>query len=275
MEVKCNHCSHIVSLPIDIVFEYFICPKCCQSHHYSQGILAPDAKIKAEPFESYIPIGNPVVLEGRNYWVSNAILKKSADGEYWKEYELISENGTYRYFTEESGNWTVSGQIELDNDYNKQEIYYDAKDFVLFDKGSYQDYSGVGFFDFKLDQNFVKYRDYVCPPFLLSVEVEEKKQFVYYGKHISVKEVKKLFNVAVLPDKSKIGMAQPFFYDFRKSVTIFCYAAIIILVSHLFLYNTSGNQLVYYKEIDLINNNDKEFTTDVFELNGPIAPLKI
>lgn len=275
MEVQCLDCSHVVHLPVNIPVEYFVCPKCYQSHSNKNGILTADGKIKMEFFESHIPIGNSALLEGQTYYVSNVILKKSSDGYYWREYELVSEKGTYKYLTEEDGNWTISAQIELDKDYNKQEIYYDDKDFALFDKGSYQDNSGVGFFDFKLDQNYVKYRDFTCPPHVLSVEVEEKKQIVYYGQHLSGKEVKKLFNLNVLPWKSKIGMVQPFYYDFRKVITIFCYTALIVLISHLIFYQTSSNQLVYSNTIDLVNGNDKEVTTGVFELKGPIAPLKI
>lgn len=275
MEATCLDCGHLVNLPIEIPAENFICPKCFKSHSYKNGLLAIDGKTKIGSFEFHIPVGNSVVLEDQTYWVSNVILKKSSDGAYWREYELVSEKGNYKYLTEEDGNWTISEQVELDKDFNKQEIHYDDKDFALFDKGSYQDNSGVGFFDFKLDQNYVKYRDYVCPPYLLSVEVEEKRQIVYYGHHISAKEVKKLFNLTVVPGKARIGMVQPFYYDFRKVITIFCYAALIVLVSHLIFYQTSTNQLVYSNTIDLVNSNDKEVTTDVFELKGPIAPLNI
>lgn len=275
MEVQCLDCSHIVILPVNIPAEYFVCPKCYQFHIYNNGVLTVDGKVKMGSFESHILVGQSAVLEGQTFWVSNVILKKSSDGYYWREYEMVSEKGIYKYLTEEDGNWTISEQVELDKDYNKTEIHYDNKDFTLFDKGSYQDNSGLGFFDFKLDKNYVKYRDYVCPPYLLSLEIEEKKQIVYYGQHISAKEVKKLFNLNLLPWKSKIGMVQPFYYDLRKVITIFCYAALIVLVSHLIFYQTSSNQLVYSNTIDLINGNDKEVTTDVFELKGPIAPLKI
>lgn len=275
MEVRCLDCDFLVDLPLPILVEYFVCPKCFQFHSYKKEVFVAERNIKMGSFEFHITFGNSAVLEGQTYWVSNVILKKSSYGEYWREYELVSKKGSYKYLTEENGNWTISEQVELDKDFNKQEIHYDDKDFALFDKGSYQDNSGVGFFDFKLDQNYVKYRDYVCPPYLLSVEVEEKKQIVYYGHHISAKEVKKLFNLDVIPWKSKIGMVQPFYYDFRKVITIFCYATLIVLVSHLIFYQTSSNQLVYSDTIDLVSGNDKEVSTGVFELKGPIAPLKI
>lgn len=276
MEVKCLDCNYEVNLPVKIPSEYFVCPKCYLFHSYKNGFLRADEGVKMPSFVSHISVGMSVVLEGQTYWVSNFILKKSPEREYWREYELVSENGTYKYLTEEGGNWTISEQIELDKDFNKLEIHYDDKDFAIFDKGSCQDCSGVGFFDFKLDQNFIKYKDYISPPYLLSVEVEEKKQIVYYGKHIEADEVKKHFNLTVLPSKSKIGMVQPFgYYDLRRCITIFCYAAIVVLVSHLVFYQTSSNQLVYSKTIDLVNDNGKEISTDVFELNGPIAPLKI
>ena len=275
MEIKCLECDGVVNLPVEIAAEYFVCPKCFQSHSYKKGILEADGNIKLGSFESHIPIGNSVFLHEQPYWVSNVILKKSADGYFWREYELISEKGTYKYLTEENGNWTISEQIELEKDYNKREIHYEDRDFALFCKGSYQDNSGVGFFDFKLRKNYVKYRDYICPPFLLSVEEEAKKQIVYYGHHLSAKEVKKLFNINVLPSKSKIGMVQPFYYDFKKAISIFCYAALIVLVSHLIFYQTANNHLVYSNTIDLVNANGKEVASGVFELKGPIAPLKI
>lgn len=275
MEVKCLDCSYVVNLPIEIPVTYFVCPKCYQSHNYKNGVLTANGTDKMSSFEFHIPVGNSIVLEGQTFWVSNVILKKSSDGESWREYELVSEKNHYKYLTEEYGNWTISEQVELNKDCNKQEIHYKDKDFALFDKGNYQNNSGIGFFDFKLNQNNLEYKDFVCSPYLLSVEVEEREQIVYYGHHISAKEVKKLFNLDIIPWKSKIGMVQPFYYDFGNTLAIFGYAALIILVSHLIFYQTSSNQLVYSNTVDLANNNDKEITTEVFELKGPIAPLKI
>jgi len=138
MEVRCLDCDFVVNMPVVIPVEYFVCPKCFKSHSYKNGLLAADGKDKMNSFESHISVGNSVALEGQPYWVSNVILKKSSDGAYWREYELVSDKGNYKYLTEEDGNWTISEQIELDKDFNRLEIHYDDKDFALFDKGSYQ-----------------------------------------------------------------------------------------------------------------------------------------
>jgi len=268
-------CDHEVIIPVDLVFEYYVCPKCYRSHKLKNGVLSLESDIQIEAFDSQIPVGSNVVLDGQNYWVSNGILKKSDYGEYWKEYELVSASGNYKYITEECGNWTISEQIELDKNFDSREISHDDNYFALFDKGTCQNRSGVGFFDFKLGKGSISYKDFISPPELLSVEVEEGEQIVYYGEHISAKEVRKLFDLTTLPYKSQIGMVQPSYFDLRKCITTFCYATLIVLISHLFFYQSSENQLVYSKTIDMVNDVDKEFVTDVFELKGPIAPLKI
>lgn len=274
IQVKCLHCSHQVTVPT-IVFEYFVCPKCYRSHQHKGGGYLADEADSVSNFESHIPIGKSVSLDNVTYWVTNVILKKSPDNEYWKEYELVSDKRQYKYLTEECGNWTLSEKIELDDNFKGVEVKYDDKTFALFEKGNCQDYSGVGFFDFKIGKNYITYKDFIHPPYLLSQEVEEGEKTIYYGKHISGKEVEKLFDLTVMPFKSKIGIVQPFFYDFRKSLLVFCYAALVVLVSHIIFYQTAGNKKIYSKIIDLNNQNGKEITTDVFELKGPIAPLNI
>jgi hypothetical protein len=275
MEVKCLGCGNEVILPFEFSFKYYICPQCFKGHSYKNGILTAENKLSIANFKSHIPIGKSTFIENKTYCISNVILKKFSDSEFWREYELISENGTYKYLTEEKGNWTISEQIELDKNFNRLEIHHNDMDFPIFEKGVYQDYSGVGFFDFKIQNNNIQYTDFVCPPYLISVEIEEDEQIVYFGNHISENEIKKLFDLNVLPWKSTIGMVQPFYVNLQKVVTIFCYASLIIMVSHLIFYQTASNQLVYSNTIDLVNGNDKEVATEVFELKGPIAPLKI
>lgn len=275
IEVKCLSCGHEVKLPVTIVFEYYVCPQCFKGHAYDNGVLSDDEKRSGTTFESHIKVGQSAFLDDVTFWVSNVILKEAADGETWREYELVSATGKYKYLTEEGGNWTISEPIEPGMNFDRLEIHYNDMDFPLFDKGSFCDSSGVGFFDIKIGKNQGNYRDFVCPPYVLSTEIEEKVKYVYYGEHISRNEVKKLFNLNLIPSKSRIGMAQPLYFNFRSALTVFCYATLIILVSHLIFYQRLSNQLVYSKTIDLVKDNDKEVSTDVFELKGPIAPLTI
>ena len=104
---------------------------------------------------------------------------------------------------------------------------------------------------------------------------KRQKQTSFLGKHISSKEIKSIFNIKSVPTKSQVGMVQPFYFNLNNTIIVFCSACSFILISHLYFSSTSKNQLVYSNEINLLDNNNKEISTDVFELKGPIAPLKI
>lgn len=275
MEITCLHCKHETQLPIEIEFDYFVCPQCFKGHSKHNGILTENEKLSVQGFGFYIPIGKSVVFGETTYWVSNAVLKNDDYGEGWCEYELRSATGNCKYLTEENGNWTLSEAIEFHKYLGRLEVHYNDRDFALFDKGKYQNKSGVGFFDFKISRDNISYKDFISPPYLLSEETEEQHTVVYYGQHIAAKEIKKLFQLNAIPSKTKIGMAQPFYFDMSKTITTFCFAAIIILISHMYFYNQSSNQLVYSNNIDLAIGNEREMATDVFELKGPIAPLTI
>jgi hypothetical protein len=276
MEVNCLSCNHKISLPYEISYQYYICIKCFIIHKKENGILKLLGSNKPS-FNYSIPIGTTIDFENQKYYVATVILKKDLFNDSWLEYELIAENNTKKYFTEENGNWTVSEEIEVKKfDKSKKEIYHEGTDYRLFDNGKYIDFTGVGFFEFQIsNKENIAYYDFICPPNLLSVEIEEGKHTSYIGNHISKKDVKSLFNIQSVPSRSQIGMVQPFYFNLSNTLMVFCGACIFILISHLYFSSISKNQLVYSSEINLLEQNNKEISTDIFELKGPIAPLKI
>ncbi|WP_298304805.1 DUF4178 domain-containing protein [Flavobacterium sp.] len=276
MEVSCLSCNHVLNVQYEVSYHYYICVKCFSLHKNENGNLKLKSSNKSS-FNYVIPIGTIVDFENQKYCVSNVILKKDLSNDSWLEYELISDNNSKKYFTEENGNWTVSEEIELKStDKFVREIYYEDIDYRLFDRGKYIEFSGAGFFEYQIDKDEkLEYADFICPPSLLSIEIEDGKQTSFLGKHISSKEIKSIFNIKSVPTKSQVGMVQPFYFNLNNTIIVFCSACIFILISHLYFSSTSKNQLVYSNEINLLNNNNKEISTDVFELKGPIAPLKI
>lgn len=273
--MECPKCSHITNLESEINFRYFICPKCYSLFQFHEEQLHFKNTIPKTNSESFLNLGKSVTLENETFCVANFIIKCANGNEYWTEYELISLSGKRKYVIEENGNWIISKQIEVKRDSYSLEIHHNDIDYKIFEKGFSTDVSGAGFFEYKFSKETIGFRDYINPPYILSVEVEDNKSTYYLGTHHSGKEIKKIFNIEILPSKDTIGIVQPFYVNLNNLITIFCIASILVLCIHLFYYQTAKNQLIYSNDIDLNSQIDKEIETDVFELEGPIAPLNI
>ena len=273
--MECSKCKHITTLEININFKYFICPKCFSLHEYANNHLEFKKELTKIQYNSYIEIGKSVLFENETYCVSNFVVKKINPYEVWTEYELIALSGKKKYIVEEKGHWVVSEKIETQKNYNSREIYHNNIDYLLYEKDNFIDHFGVGFFDYKFKSNQIGFRDFINPPHILSVDLEEGNANYYLGTSISNKEIKKIFNLEKLPAKKGIGVVQPFYFDLDQVLMVFFFTSILVLMLHLFFYQNAKNQLVFKQTIDLSTQLDKEIETNVFELKGPIAPLNI
>ncbi len=273
--MECIKCNHITNLETEIYFSYFICPECYSLFQFHDQQLHFKSTISKTKSKSFLNLGKSVILENENFCIANFIIKCANGNEYWTEYELISLSGKRKYVIEENGNWIISEQVEVKSDSDSLEIYYNEIEYKIFEKGYSTDISGAGFFEYKFSEETIGFKDYINPPCMLSVEVEDNKSVYYFGTHYSRKDIKKIFNIEILPNKDNIGIVQPFYINLKNLVTIFCLASILVLCIHIFYYQTAKNQLIYSNDIDLISQVNKEIETDVFELEGPIAPLNI
>jgi hypothetical protein len=273
--MDCAKCNHITNLEIEINFKYFICPKCFSLYEFKNNQFEFKKELTKIKYNSYIEIGKSVIFENETYCVANLVVKKINPYEVWTEFELIAISGKKKYVVLEKGHWTISEKIELNKNFNTLEIYHDNIDYKLFEKDSAINHLGVGFFDYIFKSEQIGFRDFINPPYILSVDLEDGNPNYYLGKSISNKEIKKVFNLEKLPAKEGIGIVQPFYLNLDRVLMIFSFASIVILILHLFFYQTAKNQLVFKQTIDLSTQLDKEIETNVFELKGPIAPLNI
>lgn len=273
--MQCTKCEHVVNLEVEISFKFFICPKCFSLHEFLIDKLYFKREILKTSFDSSLVIGKSIVFDNENYCISNVVYKTINSDECWTEYELIALSGNKKYVIEENGHWIISEQIEVKKDSDSLEIHHNNIDYRIFERGSFHDESWYGFFDYEPTKKVIGFRDYINPPNVLSVEVEEKNPIYYLGKSYSEKEIKNIFNPEFLPVKEGIGIAQPFFINLYNTIIIFCCASIVVLFFHMIFYQKAKNQLIYKQTIDLVTQIDKEIETDIFELKGPIAPLNI
>lgn len=272
MGVVCLKCNAETILPFEIHYNYFICPKCFTSIKKEGDRLIIKETLSKPTLDPVLEIGKEVVLKNEEYFVFNFIEKQTKLGEWWVEYELKSKDNRSLFITEEGGNWIVEEEIERTKVKGTTFKYYDDLEFNLFEKGKVNERTGCGFFNYKLSKEYVDYEDYITPPFALSFEKENNEEGkVYLGEHIDRNEVKKIFGLKDLPNKTYIGSVQPFYYDVADVIRIFLAFAILTLVVHLIYYSKSKNELILEKEINLT----KAYATDVFSLSGAISPLTV
>jgi Domain of unknown function (DUF4178) len=274
--IKCLKCESQFDFEFEIKQNYFICPS-CKNIFSNQNTILKFEKQQTNSMEEVIAkIGDKVILKDVNYTVVNIVEKHTNEKFYWQEYELQNFEGERIYIINEGGNWIFEKEINISdvkfNFFGENTCLYNDIDFKLFEKGSVSDFAGIGFFEYKLNVNYIRYDDYIAPPFTLSVEYEDEKT-CYLGEHLPRNEVKQIFNNKNLPSKEYIGSAQPFYYNLVDVIKIFLIFSIVILGIHMVYYSYSKSELVFSGEIK--PNEGNELVSNIFQLKGAIAPLTI
>jgi hypothetical protein len=110
---------------------------------------------------------------------------------------------------------------------------------------------------------------------MISQEQSKGSNEFFFGKHISKYKIKKAFGIKNLPNYSGIGIVQPFYFDFRRTLNIMAVAALLICLIQLYVVTSRTNKQVFEKEVNFTDVKDKEMVSESFELSGGSAPLKV
>ncbi|WP_130733417.1 DUF4178 domain-containing protein [Flavobacterium sp. J27] len=275
MEITCVRCSASFELIDNFNFKYYTCPSCNSNYKYKSGEFVFLDTTSQSSYVPKIKIGAKGIIDTIAYTVVNYVHKKNEKGESWFEYQLVSKSGEIIYLTEEAGHWSLEKSITINSATNKETILYNAIEFKKYEVGKSKEYYRVGFFEDKLDTGFSHYEEFIAPPFGISIETNGKHKDFYLGEYISQKEIKKILATTDLKPKNGIGALQPFYYNLSQVYTIFIIGILLTTLLHIVFYTQSKEQLIFENVIDLDKGNNKEKYTNVFTLNGPIAPLNI
>lgn len=277
MDFPCFHCNTETKLDVKIDVSFFACPSCgtLYSKNENNDFTYRD-RFKKEIYNNAFSVGQKAEFKNETYTIIGLLIKRFDAVTRWAEYVLQNDKGEFLYLSESSGNFILLEQIEFEKKVGNHPLEIDYLD-KTFERYDYTypklDYAS-GYFDYNI-LNKIELIEYINPPYIVSFEKFGQEQTAFYGKHISRGAIKRAFKTSAIPSKSEIGMVQPFLFDVRKLVIIFCSFAILILLTHWFLNKDRREQEVLNTSIPFESYTTKEFVSPSFELKGSSAPLQI
>ncbi|RYJ43248.1 DUF4178 domain-containing protein [Flavobacterium beibuense] len=278
MTVTCPECKAVTEAEIELDVINFVCPKCASLFNYSSDGPKTVMRTFDYTFNNVtLKVGQRGKLNGIKYILTGVLVKKVPAGYMWREYILTSPDDEQLYLSEYDGHWIAlhEAKEKAEKGLSPGTIAYDGMQMEIFSKGNTSIVSAEGFFDFNLPEKNIQLIEYISPPYIYSVEKIGKNQTGYFGEYIAASKIKRAFEVKSMPARTGIGMAQPFRFGVRKMAIIFSCFAVLILISHLLIYNGRAEKEVFRKKMEFSEFNNKDFVSDSFELKGGAAPLTI
>jgi Zn-finger nucleic acid-binding protein len=278
MEVNCTHCNNSTSADLKSDFIVFVCPQ-CQTVWEKDEIGELKKKETGRKTITYptIAVGHSGMINGETYTVTGVMIKKAYGSYYWAEYILENSKGEFTFLSEADGHWIMLKEVpeQYDVDNHPRLLTHDSRAMNLFQYTNTQLYLAKGFFNTKIPKGDIHLVEYILPPHLISIEKYNGVETTFFGEHISSKAVSKAFPSYTMPLKSGAGMVQPFKFDVNIMAIIFCSAAILILLSHYFIYRDQTEQQVLSRDFFFAEFDGKDFTSQSFQLDGGSAPLTV
>ncbi|MFT3794976.1 DUF4178 domain-containing protein [Flavobacterium sp.] len=282
MEVPCSHCHTVTKLDVAFEVKHFVCPNCQSVFRTNQNGLLVYAGKKLQhqtSFSKGLEVGQKGTLKGTEYTVVGIIVKKAYGSFYWTEYTLQDASGNFRYLSDSEEHWIFLEEVPekyevgnrprlLTHDDIRMRLYHHTKVDIV---------GAKGFFDVELAlDGGVFVIEYINPPFIVSIERMGKEEVTFFGEHISRREVMKAFGLG-RPMHMKVGtgIVQPFLVNLRSAAIILCSVAILIFVTHMFVYSGRRAETVMQTTFTITDSNNRQFVSNPFTLQGGSAPLTV
>lgn len=275
MHYVCPACESENILDLTFPVEEYVCMTC--SHLIDVAWNKKIKHLKVPTENVVLDVGQKGKIDGTEYTVVAITVKKYGNSIFWREYSLKDSKGNDAFLSESDGHWVFLISIHPDDFKGKDSKLptYLGRTYRWYENTPCTIDAAAGFFDEHLDFTIATYKEYVNGTRMISQEKTAKKSQYFYGVHISKYEVKKAFKIANLPNYTGIGIVQPYYFDIRQAVNIFCVAALMICLLQMYVYTSRTNETVFAETINFADVKDKELVSKSFTLSGGSAPLKV
>ncbi|MEW5676838.1 DUF4178 domain-containing protein [Flavobacterium enshiense] len=277
MKVPCYQCDTTTEVAVTFEVKNFVCPNCQSLYENHNGGLRFDRKFSHKKIFDTLKVGQSGVLRGKKYTVVGLLIKKVYRIYFWREYTLQDEQGNFIYLSETDGHWIILKEAEEQYEVSgsPKQIKHNGMQLNLYEATHSEIVTAQGYFDFELPKGNIWMAEFINPPYILSVEDIPGSNGTYFGEHISRSEIKKAFPNTPLPHKSGVGIVQPFLFPLKHTIMVFCVVAIVMLISHLFIYANQKQTDILRESLTFTASNNKEIVSKSFELQGGSAPMTI
>ncbi|KAA2221076.1 DUF4178 domain-containing protein [Chryseobacterium sediminis] len=275
MHYVCPACESENKIDLTFPVEEYVCKTC--SHLIDAAGNKQTKHLKVPTENVVLDVGQKGKIEDVEYTVVAIIVKRYGTNIFWREYYLKDSKGNDAFLSESDGHWVFLISIQP-NDFNSKSsklASYAERTYRWYETSPCSIYAAAGFFDEHLDFNLATYKEYVNGTRMISKETVGKKNQYFYGVHISKYDVKRAFKIAHMPYYTGVGIVQPYYFDIKQAINIFCIAALLICLCQLYVYTSRTNETVFAQTINFTDVQDKEMVSNSFTLSGGSAPLKV
>lgn len=240
--LSCPHCGGSIDLKAPDKSERVTCPFCDALLDINEGNLIYLATLNKQKVEPLIPLGTVGVLRGRTFTVIG-FMRRSVTFEgknyYWIEYLLYHVRDGFFWLTNSDSHWNFVEPIALgDVKERSQGIHFRGMNFRLFQRAMATVRNVQGEFYWKVSTGEkVDTSDYICPPYMISVEVTgetkaNREVNVSLGSYLPSEEVVAAFKIPALSQGFGVAPNQPNPTDYKVFLT---WPMVVALLFVLFL----------------------------------------
>lgn len=253
-----------------------ICSNCSSVIDVANDDLKIVATAQSATRSTPLAIGARGKLDGILWEVVGYARKTDETGTYpWDEYLLFNPYHGFRFLSQEAGHWTLASVIK------KNLVIRRSDTRLVFEKNEYKIFlRGISVVQYVQGEFYWRVRagerwwttEYICPPYLLSVEENGAGTEINFslGRYVSRSEVIEAFKPETfLQWPSGVGACQPSPFDGKVwnlwKWAIGAVAAAFVL--HLFLTPTGNGRQAYSESLSVqAVDKDKTYATRPFEL---------
>ncbi len=283
---NCPACGGVVSLLAAGHSVTAICTHCSTLIDTANENYRIILKNRQSVRETDIPMGAKGVLGGIKWEAIGYVEKKDISGEYfWEEYLLFNPYYGFRFLVQGDDHWSLARIIKRDVPVTlfDNTIIFDGQQFDVFYRSTATVDYVKGEFYWRIrkgDQD--KYADYIAPPRMLSMEMNQQEITLSMSEYLLPEEIEQAFGVSLPPRRGIAPNQPPPFSGVRHK--IWAVAVCTLLVAFVVHLGSSGRQEVVNTTIFHVmpDNSSKSFSTGVFflpkrtnvEVHGSATPLQ-
>lgn len=281
-QVQCKHCKHATTTDTPIEWVELSCPRCGQISCAYQSSIIKTEYTTIDRKKLSFHLGEKIKYQNEDYEIVSIAIKNIAKYKIkWAEYTLVSSKNKWLYLSECNGHW-----VKLEDTKKPKVFRYGSKNKIhekLFKNHRYHDiYSkdyvevlfAEGIFTFRNSSKKYELAEYICPPYILSIEFRDGDYQAVYGEHIDKSEILAMKPSAYLPAQIGIGAVEPYQWDVFKYLNIYLSAAAVIICLFFLTLALAQNRKLLRMHFMLSDNSEKEAKSESFELKGwASAPL--
>jgi hypothetical protein len=160
-------------------------------------------------FSPIIELGSRGELFGKKWELIGYLVREEVENHYsWEEYLLFNPYQGYRWLTFCSGHWSFVTPIKEKPDKQSNFARYKGKQYRIFDRGPVSNLFVLGEFYWRVVQDYrVTMEDYVCPPEMLSCEIDNNEINWSLGTYVEPEVIGKAFKFKPEEKCYKVGIA--------------------------------------------------------------------